>query len=107
MSISSIISLVSTTLVIKLLCKHKKIRALITNLVLQQVKEVGTTSRETNSDCTTPSLHRNNFNNTESNNSHILTLQKVKILQRLQVFKCGKSYDIYLRCTKLCTYQTM
>ena len=37
---SSIISLMSTTLVIYLLCKHKKIRSLITSLVLHQIKEV-------------------------------------------------------------------
>ena len=51
--ISSIISLISTTLIIYLLCRHKMIRMLITSLVLHQVKEVGTTSRETNSECTT------------------------------------------------------
>ena len=53
MFISSIISLISTTLIIYLLCKHKEIRMLITILVLHQVKEVGATSRETNSECTT------------------------------------------------------
>ena len=42
--ISAIISLVSTTLTIYLLCKHKKIRVLIASLVLHQVKEVGTIS---------------------------------------------------------------
>ena len=51
--ISSIISLTSTTLTVYLLCKHKKIRALITSLVLHQVKEVGAISKETNSECTT------------------------------------------------------
>ena len=51
--ISSIISLISTTLIIYLLCKHKKIRTLIASLVLHQVKEVGTISKETNSECTT------------------------------------------------------
>ena len=51
--IPSIISLISTTLIIYLLCKHKKIRTLIASLVLHQVKEVGATSRETNSECTT------------------------------------------------------
>ena len=53
MFISSIISLASTTLTIYLLCKHKKIRALIASLVLHQVKEVGSISKETNSECTT------------------------------------------------------
>ena len=51
--ISSIISLTSTALTIYLLCKHKKIRALIASLVLHQVKEVGAISRETNTECTT------------------------------------------------------
>ena len=51
--ISAIISLISTTLTIYLLCKHKKIRVLIASLVLHQVKEVGTISEETNSEHTT------------------------------------------------------
>ena len=53
MFISLIISLPSTTLTIYLLCKHKKIRALIASLVLHQVKEIGTISKESNSECTT------------------------------------------------------
>ena len=53
MFISTIISLLTATLTVYLLCKHKKIRALIASLVLHQVKEVGTTSGETNSECTT------------------------------------------------------
>ena len=51
--ISSIISLTSTTLTIYLLCKHKKIRTLIASLVLHQVKELSTISKETNPECTT------------------------------------------------------
>ena len=51
--ISTIILLLTTTLTVYLLCKHKKIRALLASLVLHQVKEVGTTSGETNSECTT------------------------------------------------------
>ena len=51
--ISSLISLFSIFLTIYLLCKHKKIRALIASLVLHQVKEVGAISKETNSECTT------------------------------------------------------
>ena len=42
----------TTTLTVYLLCKHKKIRALLASLVLHQVKEVGATSGETNSECT-------------------------------------------------------
>ena len=51
--ISMIISLLTTTLTVYLLCKHKEIRALVASLVLHQVKEVSTTSGETNSECTT------------------------------------------------------
>ena len=78
--ISSIIALISTTLIIYLLCKHKKIRTLIASLVLHQAKEVGTTPRGTNSECTTPAYIGIIFNNTKSDNSHVLTLQKIKIL---------------------------
>ena len=42
--ISAIISLLTITLTIYLLCKHKKIRALIASLVLHQAEEVGTIS---------------------------------------------------------------
>ena len=51
--ISAIISLISTTLTIYLLCKHKKIRVLIASLVFHQVKDISITSGETNSKCTT------------------------------------------------------
>ena len=47
---SSIISLISTTLIIYLLCKHKQIRTLITSLVLHQIKEVSASSTESNSE---------------------------------------------------------
>ena len=49
----SIISLISTTLIINLLCKHKQIKTLITRLVLYQIKEVGASSTESNSECKT------------------------------------------------------
>ena len=42
--ISAIISLLTTTLTVYLLCKHNKIRALIASLVLHQVKEVSAIS---------------------------------------------------------------
>ena len=50
---SSIISLISITLIIYLLCKHKQIRTLITSLVLHQIKEVSASSTEANSECKT------------------------------------------------------
>ena len=53
MFISTVISLLATTLTMYLLCKHKKHRALIASLVLQQVKEVGAEMQQTNSECRT------------------------------------------------------
>ena len=50
---SSAISLMSTTLIIYLLCKHKQIRTLITSLVLLKIKNVEASSNETNSECKT------------------------------------------------------
>ena len=53
MFISAVISLLAATLTVYLLCKHKKLRALIASLVLHQVKEVGTEMQQTNSECRT------------------------------------------------------
>ena len=52
---SSIISLISTTLVIYLFCKHKHIRTLVASLILHKIKEVeaSSSSKETNSKCKT------------------------------------------------------
>ena len=50
--ITAVICLLVTTLTIYLLCKHKKLRTLITCLALQQVKEVGAlTQKEINTEC--------------------------------------------------------
>ena len=52
--VSSIMSLMSTTFIIYLICKHKKIRTLVGSLALHQIKEVSANSRETNpAECTT------------------------------------------------------
>ena len=51
--VSSVISLISTTLIIYLFCKHKQIRTLITGLVLHKIKNVDVSSNETNSECKT------------------------------------------------------
>ena len=50
--ITGVISLLVTTLPIYLLCKHKKLRMLVTSLGIQQVKEVCTvTQKEINTEC--------------------------------------------------------
>ena len=52
--ITAIISLLATTMTIYLLCKHNKLRMLMTSLVLHQVKEVGAvTQKEINTECKT------------------------------------------------------
>ena len=50
---SSIISIISTTLVIYLFCKHKHNRTLVTSLILHKIKEVEANSNSlgTNSEC--------------------------------------------------------
>ena len=50
---SSVISLISTTLIICLFCKHKQIRMLITSLILHKIRDVEASSNETNSECKT------------------------------------------------------
>ena len=50
---SSVVSLISTTLIVYLFCKHKQIRTLITSLILYKFKEVEASSNETNSECKT------------------------------------------------------
>ena len=52
--ITVIISLLTTTLTVYLLCKHKKLRTLIASLVLHQVKEVAAVmQKEINFECKT------------------------------------------------------
>ena len=52
--ITAIISLLAKTLTVHLLCRHKKLRAIIASLVLHQVKGVGTvTQKEINTECKT------------------------------------------------------
>ena len=50
---SSIISIISTTLVIYLFCRHKHIRTLVASLILHKIKEVeaSSSSEGTNSEC--------------------------------------------------------
>ena len=50
---SSVISLISTTLIVYLFCKHKQIRTVMTSLILHKIKNVEASSSETNSECKT------------------------------------------------------
>ena len=104
--ITTIISLISTTLTIYLLCKHKKIRLLIASLVLHQVKEVGTISGEANFECMTLAYL-----------GIILTILSMIIVtflhyRKSRFCKGHRFLDvvkimIYISDVQNCTYQTM
>ena len=44
--ITAVISLVVTTMVMYILCKHMKLKSLVTSLALQQIEEVGTVAKQ-------------------------------------------------------------
>ena len=44
--VTTIISLMVTTLVMYILCKHMKLKTLVTSLALQQIKEVGVVCKQ-------------------------------------------------------------
>ena len=44
--VAVIVSLLVTTLVMHILCKHMKLKTLVTSLALQQIKEVGAVSKQ-------------------------------------------------------------
>ena len=50
---SSVISLISTTIIVYLFCKHKQIRTLMTSLILHKTKNLKASSNETNFECKT------------------------------------------------------
>ena len=52
-------------------------------------------------------IHKNSFNIIKYGNSHLPTLQKIKILQRTQILKCCKNSIVHLRCTALYTNKTL
>ena len=44
--VTAIISLVVTTIIMYILCKHMKLKSLVTSLPLQQIKEVGMVTKQ-------------------------------------------------------------
>ena len=52
-------------------------------------------------------IHRNSSNIIKYGNSHPSALQKIKILQRTQIFRCCKNRIVHLRCTALYTNKTL
>ena len=101
--ITAINSLLPTTLTVYLLCKHKKLRMLIASLLLHQVKEVGTvTQKEITFD-----ICKFSFDNIRPSNGCNFTLQKNKIIQRMNILQHSENYDIHFRCTILHTNKIM
>ena len=106
---SSIISIISTTLVIYLFCKHKNIRTLVASLILHKIKEVeaNSSSEGTNSKCKTLAYI-----------GIILTVLSLIIVTFLHYRKSRpckgykfsnavKNNVIYFRCPKLCANKIM
>ena len=84
--ITAIISLLATTLTAYLLCKHKKLQMLISNLVLHQVKEIGTiTQKEINTECKTLTYISLVLTILGLGNVCNSALQKMKIMQRMHI----------------------
>ena len=71
---SSVISLISTTLIIYLFCKHKQIKTLVTSLILHRIKDVDASSNETDSECKTLACIGIILTSTKSDNCYFLTL---------------------------------
>ena len=84
---SSIISIITIPLVAYLFCKHKHIRTKVASLILHKIKEVEANSNHNpeinNCECRTLASCRNNFNSVKYDNCYVLTVQKIKTMQRL------------------------
>ena len=83
-----------------LLCKHKKLRMLITSLALQQIKEVGTvtTQEDVITACSCKILVLYNFAiehfNFWPSDFCSSTFQKTKSVQRIFVLRCSENNAI-------------
>ena len=75
-------SIITITLVIYLVCKHKHIRTIVTCLILHKAKEIEAklTTETNNPECSTLAYIGNGSDNTEYGNSHFSTLYIIKIL---------------------------
>ena len=97
-------------LVAYLFCKHKHITTIVASLILHKIKEVEANSNHNpeinNCECRTLA-HVGIILSVKYDNCYVLTLQKIKTMQRLQIFKCRQNNAIYFRCTKLRTYKTV
>ena len=111
--IAAIFSLFVTTLAIYLLCKHRKLRMLVTSLALQQIRQVGAVIWQedipTACNCiiqfyTILELSASIFSSVIF---AVLPSRKLKLCNRMFVLKCGKNDAIYFRCTILCTNKIM
>ena len=52
-------------------------------------------------------IHKFRFDNVRPSNGCNFALQKIKIMQRMNVLQCSENHDIHFQCTKLCTHKIM
>ena len=104
---SSVISLISTTLIIYLFCKHKQIRTLITSLILYKIKDVEASSNETNSECKSLAYIGIILTILSLVIVTFLHYRKSRFLQRTKIFKCSQNHVVYFRHSKLCAIKIM
>ena len=106
--ITAIISLLATTLIIYLLCKHRKPTTLIASLVLQQVKEVGAvTQKEINTECKILTYMSLALTILGLVMVEILHYRKSKLCRGHMFSNAVLINDIHFGCTILCTYEIM
>ena len=106
---SSIISLISTTLVIYLFCKHKHIRTLVASLILHKIKEVeaSSISKETNSECKTLAHVGIILKVLSLMIVTFLHYRKSRFCKGYKFLNVSKDNVIYFRCPKLCANKIM
>ena len=106
---SSIISMITIALVIYLYCKYKHIRTIIATLILHKAKEVEakTSTEIDNSECGTLAYIGIALALLSMAIVIPFALQKIKILQRIQILKHCKNSIFHLRCTALYTNETL
>ena len=108
----AIISIIATVITIYAICKHNKLRALVTSLALQQVKEVkaqGMENTDYNCKCT-PQLYiilTLSIAMIGLIMFAILQLRRIKLCRRQLFSNIVKIMLFYIRCTILCSSKVM
>ena len=106
---SSVISLISTTLVIYLFCKHKHIRILVESLILYKIKEVDANPNpeETNSGCGNLTYIGKILTVLSMVIVIFLYYRESRFCKGYRISNAKKNNAIYFRCPKLCANKIM